>query len=266
VLEYLTSVFNGSVGDYFLMIFIPRLPDAHPMGLKVMAGEYANSSGATPYIGADEGFIDNSPAYGHAMFHRWNGTALGFGGGGAWWMDGPAEFYGQKATAQKGKGAHDGVHKRMEDNLRELYNTLQNDFVAKGQDRSLASVIRGFPDTVTADFFIYRKSKLVVFLLAKEIYLRTNGACKLDDLMKVLYQKYKNLNGRCDEDCLQAEIETLTGASFSQFFNDYIYGTAPLPMDWAFDRDDDGDGLSNSDEICFDTHPIRNGRRSSHTG
>jgi hypothetical protein len=91
--------------------------------------------------------------------------------------------------------------------------------------------------------------------LAKEIYLRTNGARNLDDLMKVLYQKYKNLNGRCDEDCLQAEIETLTGVSFSQFFNDYIYGTAPLPMDWAFDRDDDGDGLSNSGEIYFDTHP-----------
>jgi len=96
----------------------------------------------------------------------------------------------------------------------------------------------------------------VVFLLAREMYMRTNGAYRLDDLMAVLYQKYKNLNGRCDEPCLQVEIEAITGSDFTQFFNDYIYGTAPLPMQWAFE-DDDGDGLSNIVEIYFDTHPSK---------
>ena len=248
IFEYLTEVFNGSVGDYFLLIFIPRIPDPHPMGLTINGGEYINSAAGAPYISENEEFIDTLPVYAHAIFHRWNGSPLGFSGSGAWWMDGPAEFYAQKATIW------DEGYTRFEDNLLDLYNQLQENYVEMGADRALASVVRGFPDTVTADFFIYRKSKLVVFLLAKEMYLRTNGSHNLDDLMAVLYQKYKNLTGRCDEPCLQAEIEAITGSNFTQFFNDYIYGTAPLPMDWAFD-DDDGDDLSNLAEIYFDTHP-----------
>jgi hypothetical protein len=84
--------------------------------------------------------------------------------------------------------------------------------------------------------------------------MRTNGVYKLDDLMAVLFQKYKNLNGYCDEPCLQAEIEAITGHDFTEFFNDFVYGIAPLPMAWAM-KDDDGDGLSNLAEIYFGTHP-----------
>ena len=53
---------------------------------------------------------------------------------------------------------------------------------------------------------------------------------------------------------MRAELEALTGTDFTQFFDDYVYGTTPLPMDWAF-KDDDGDGLSNAMEIAWDTHP-----------
>jgi len=73
--------------------------------------------------------------------------------------------------------------------------------------------------------------------------------------MKRLFQEYGYPNKtKCYEECLKTELENLTGTDFSQFFDNYIYGTTPLPMDWAF-VDSDGDGLSNTTEIFWNTNP-----------
>lgn len=135
----------------------------------------------------------------------------------------------------------------MESKLWEWYSQYLEDYVATGNDRPLTD-----PDL---DFFLnYHKSAMVNFLLAKKIYLRTDGAHNFDDFLQVLVQKYGHHAAPCYEECLKAELATLTGTDFTQFFDDYVYGMTTLPMDWAFE-DDDGDELSNAFEIGWDTHP-----------
>ena len=34
---------------------------------------------------------------------------------------------------------------------------------------------------------------------------------------------------------MQATLDNLTGEDWSQFFNDYVYGTRPLPLDGTFE-------------------------------
>jgi len=185
--------------------------------------------------------------FGHQLVHVWNHFDTGPWGGKPWWAEGPADFYGGKTAARLGFGQD------MEGPLREMYRTYLEQYVAMGADRAVASVEGGDPDAV---FFIYRKGEMVCFLLAKEIFLGTDGAKTMDDLMQLMFQKYGQYRGTCDEPCIQSEVEDLTGLNFTQFFTNYVYGRTALPMQWAFE-DDDGDELSNALEIAWDTHPRR---------
>lgn len=120
-----------------------------------------------------------------------------------------------------------------------------------GNDYPLAS-----PRADQDKFLAFSKGTLVTLLLSKEIYLRSNGVFTFDDFDKLLFRKYGFKARYLEEEELKAELAILTGTDFSQFFNDYVYGTAPIPIEWAF-QDADADGLSNCLEIGWDTHPLR---------
>ena len=87
IIAYQTSVFDSSVGDFYLAIFVPKGAD----GQRVMAGEWSNSQGFSPDIGPDGTLWSPGAMFAHQTFHRWNAFDIGFWGGQAWWIDGPAE-------------------------------------------------------------------------------------------------------------------------------------------------------------------------------
>ena len=239
-LDYQTSVFGGPVGDYYLAIFCPMAPDDQD----IYAGEWSTSQGYSIRFEADGSYWGKWDMFAHQVFHRWNGWAWGMSGYHSWFGEGPNVLYEMKTITEL---RIDRPYGNMEDELRGYYDTYLNDYVGLGNDRALTS---GDLDT----FLVYRKGAMVAFLIAKEIYLRTDGVYNFDDFLQVLVQNYGHYAAPCSEECLKTELTTLTGTDFTQFFDDYIYGTTTLPMDWAFE-DSDEDGLSNALEIGWDTHP-----------
>jgi hypothetical protein len=235
VFEYVTSVFGCSVGDYYLAIHPPLGPD----GLDIVAGEWSNSGGSSWQVHKGDW-----AAFEHMLFHRWNGWAWGMSGYYPWFGEGPNELYEMKATTELRLPWPYG---NMQERLQGYYEEYLRDYVDTGRDQPLASMNL---DTMQ----IYHKGAMAAFLIAKEIYLRTDGVRNFDDLLQILVQKYGHYSAPCSEDCLKAELAALTGTDFTDFFDDYVYATVPLPMDWAFE-DDDGDGLSNALEIGWDTDP-----------
>jgi hypothetical protein len=240
IFAYQTSVFGGPVGERYLAIFCPRAPD----GRSIYAGEWSTSQGYSIQVEADGSYWGQWDMFAHQIFHRWNGWAWGMYGYHSWFGEGPNVFYEMKTVTEL---RIERPYGDMEEQLRWMYETYLDDYVTAGQDEPLAS-----HDLDT--FLIYRKGALAAFLMAKEIYIRTDGTHNFDHLLQALRQKYGHHAAPCSEECLKAELADLTGTDFTQFFDDYVYGTETLPMDWAFD-DDDGDGLSNALEIGWDTHP-----------
>jgi hypothetical protein len=235
IFDYMTSVFDGSVGDYYLAIHPPTAPD----GLDVVAGEWSNSGGCSWQYSRG-----HWEAFEHMVFHRWNAWVWGMHGYHKWFCEGPNLLYGLKTMAKLRLKPR---YSYMEKQLAWMYDTYLDDYVAGGQDKPLASH--------DLEMFLFaRKGTMVTFLMAKEIYARTDGAHNFDDFLQVLFKKYGYHAQPCSEECLKDELAALTGSDFTKFFDDYVYGTTPLPMDWAFE-DDDGDGLSNALEIGWDTHP-----------
>ena len=63
--------------------------------------------------------------------------------------------------------------------------------------------------------------------LDKEIRKRTDGRRSLDDLMYYIFHEFRERK-YSSKDILEA-LNTVTEQDFSQFFSDFVYGTAKLP-------------------------------------
>lgn len=245
IFNYQTSVFGVSVGDRYLAIFLPMAPD----GENIYFNEWSTSQGYSISFEENGSYWGKWDMFAHQSFHRWNGWAWGMEGYHNWFGEGPNVLYEMKTVTELQMGQPSS----MEDDLRFNYEKYLNEYVGTDRDKPLASEI-SYSDLDTFIFLVYRKGAMVSFLIAKEIYLRTDGAHNFDDFLQILFQKYGHYQAPCSEECLKEELATLTGTDFTQFFDDYVYGTTTLPMDWAFEDSDD-DGLSNALEIGWDTHP-----------
>lgn len=72
----------------------------------------------------------------------------------------------------------------------------------------------------------YTKGAVIAFLLDIEIIEATNRAKSLDDLMRLMYQKYyKKLNRGFTEEEIKKEIEEVCGRDTDDFFIKLIYST-----------------------------------------
>ncbi|GIV44263.1 MAG: peptidase M61 [Bacteroidia bacterium] len=75
----------------------------------------------------------------------------------------------------------------------------------------------------------YSQGHRIGFLLDMELRKVSNGKISLDDVFKDLYENCYKKNKGVEENGVQKSCEKLTGKSFQDFFDKYVYGTEPIP-------------------------------------
>ncbi|MCC6951050.1 MAG: M61 family metallopeptidase [Phycisphaerales bacterium] len=92
---------------------------------------------------------------------------------------------------------------------------------------------RATPDAVNSTVSFYSKGALVSLMLDARIRTLTSGAGSLDDVMRTLSSRFPHTApGYTTADVLDA-IRYVTGEDFTPFFNDFVRGTADLPINDA---------------------------------
>jgi predicted metalloprotease with PDZ domain len=128
----------------------------------------------------------------------------------------------------------DEVRTLREDPGRRLMSAESSSFHAWFYDRSPQMQETNFANSTIS---YYNKGALLGMLLDLEIRSATRGEKSLDDVMRLMYQKFYEgpatsyyLRGRgyTEKDILDA-VDQVSGADFRQFFQQYVAGTAPLP-------------------------------------
>lgn len=76
----------------------------------------------------------------------------------------------------------------------------------------------------------YLKGDLVGTCLDLDIRHRTHNQKSLDDVLRLLYQRYGKHGTGFPENVYQETIEEITQSSFAEFFAHYIDGTTPVPF------------------------------------
>jgi len=82
----------------------------------------------------------------------------------------------------------------------------------------------------------YLKGGLVALLLDFEIRRRTRLKRSLDDVLRLLYERYGRHGRGFPEHAYQDAVEEVAGGSLADFFARYIYGVDDLPLDLALEE------------------------------
>lgn len=86
-------------------------------------------------------------------------------------------------------------------------------------------------DTPNRAISYYLKGSLVGLALDLDIRGRTGGQESLDDVLRLLFQRYGQYDRGFPEGVYQETAEEVAGGSLAQFFGRYINGVDPLPLD-----------------------------------
>ncbi|NOG55125.1 MAG: M61 family metallopeptidase [Planctomycetes bacterium] len=94
---------------------------------------------------------------------------------------------------------------------------------------------RHTPDDVNSTVSFYNKGSLVSLLLDMEVRKRTMNEMSLDDVLRRLYEAFPLSGPGLTTSDLIATLEDMTNASFTQFYAEYVAGTAELDFESALD-------------------------------
>lgn len=85
-------------------------------------------------------------------------------------------------------------------------------------------------NSYNAESDYYGKGSHVSLLLDLEIRHRSKNKSSLDDVMKTMYRRFPRSGGFTNADFIGV-CEELAGNSMNEFFDNYLYGTTPLPWE-----------------------------------
>jgi hypothetical protein len=158
--------------------------------------------------------LTNYPAYSHGIYHAWNCNAFRQDEGGSWFQEGVTTYYGFRQSRNTS----------YIEGLEYAYNQYIQAYDA-GKDVALDS-IRG--EEGNPDFLQYWKGALVAYLFDQELSKYNHH---LGEVARIIYQRYGvDSQGAITNDQFLSVFNEVSGADFTGFFDKYIYGIEPLPL------------------------------------
>ncbi len=200
--------------------------------------------------GIDEALTDAA----HEFFHTWNVKRLRPAALGPfdytredyteslWFAEGVTSYYSYVTLRRAGIWSEADFRKRLSGEIqtlesepgRKLMSAESSSFHAWFYDRSPQMQETNFANTTIS---YYNKGAILGALLDVEIRARTGGHKSLDDVMRLMYQRFYGAPGATyylpgrgyEESDILSALNEVSGSDFSDFFRRYIQGTDPLP-------------------------------------
>lgn len=165
----------------------------------------------------------------HEVFHAWEGNFLMDAqevlyDDGLWFREGITQYYGDRGA---GLGQYQDLMQGHWRRYREQIRGTQYDIpLAEMPARAQA----------TGDFQyrlnVYWKGALVAYMM--DLRLR-EGDVTLNDYMVYMYNEYARRQQPFTTTQAREALSALSGRNWTSFFDNYIYGTTPLPLNGVFE-------------------------------
>jgi predicted metalloprotease with PDZ domain len=148
-----------------------------------------------------------------------------------WVTEGVTSYYEGVLLARAGLLDEDGVYRWIANSIRNLQSSPGR-LVTSAELSSLTAWHTGYGDgNPNQAISFYLKGSLLGLLLDLTIRDATEGAKGLDDVMRLLWERYYAQGQGYPEDGFQSAAEEVTGRSLAEFFSRYVAGTEELPYD-----------------------------------
>ncbi len=214
--------------------------------------EHINSTIMQTRSSSIEGSVNNDRSYqrflglvSHEFFHTWNVKAFRPAGMHRydferenysrlfWIVEGTTSYYDDLTLARTGiigekryLGMIASSHGSIADRPGAAVQSLE-----ESSFDAWIKFNKSTPDSVNTTVSFYSKGALVSLMLDMEIRRRSNNEHSMDDLMRLLYERYPITADRgYSPDDVIAIAEELAGSDLTSFFDANVAGTAPLAM------------------------------------
>jgi predicted metalloprotease with PDZ domain len=178
----------------------------------------------------------------HEFFHTWNVKQLRPKGltpynytkenytEELWIAEGGTSYYDGLILSRTGQydieDIINEITKAVEENRRRPGNNIQS--LAESSFDAWVKFWKGGQQSYIAETDYYKKGADVSMILDLEIRKRSGNKHSLDDVFKTMFEKFPlGVTGYTNEDFMKMCSE-YGGGSFTQFFDDHVYGTKPI--------------------------------------
>jgi predicted metalloprotease with PDZ domain len=148
-----------------------------------------------------------------------------------WVTEGVTSYYDMVVLARTGAMTPAEYYEAIGRNIRAL-QSAPGRLVTSAEQASLTSWHSGYGDgNPNQTISFYTKGSLLGLLLELTILDATDGAGDLDDVLRLLWERYYGQGQGYPEDGFQRAAEEVAGTSLAEFFSRYVAGTEELPYD-----------------------------------
>ncbi len=174
----------------------------------------------------------------HEFFHAWNvkrlhPAVLGpfdytqkVRTGALWFAEGVTDYYANVLPLMAGFTKESEFRGEMANRIRQLQHTDARLRISaeEASQKSWEGGSMGF-----GGLSYYLKGSLIGLLLDVKIRSATDNAKNLDDVMRLLDERYGKMNTGYEEDALLKAVNEMSGQDMSDFYNRYVRGTEEIP-------------------------------------
>ena len=150
-----------------------------------------------------------------------------------WVSEGITSFYEWIHLYRTGIIKEDEYFKHIMEYIR-FYEFLPGSKYESASDSSFDSwtkLYRPSPNNINSYVSYYLKGEILGFMIDTRIIEHTNGQKSLDDLFRLLFEKYNRDGKGFTEKDLLASLHGVSGLDFSPFFSKYVRGVEPIDFD-----------------------------------
>ncbi|GAB3815859.1 PDZ domain-containing protein [Pontibacter rugosus] len=200
--------------------------------------------------GTEAGYTGFLSLVAHEYFHLWNVKRLRPEALGPfnynqenyttllWVSEGITSYYDDLIVRRAGFTTPDRYLAVVAGSINSVENTPGNKIqsVAEASFDAWIKYYRRTENSNNAEVSYYTKGGVLGHLLNMEVMEATKGEKSLDDVMKLMYQRYyKNLKRGFKETEFKEAIEKVSGRNMDKFFQDYVHGTKTPAYNEYFD-------------------------------
>jgi len=156
-----------------------------------------------------------------------------------WISEGFTSYYDDYICQRAGLISSDRFLDLMVSNINSIENMPGNKVqpVSEASFDAWIKYYRTNENTHNTNTNYYSKGAILAMLLDLEIISASKGTKSLDDLMRVLYQKYhKKLGHGFSEAEFQKELENIVGKKMDGFFRQYVHGAEAIDYPYYFEK------------------------------
>jgi predicted metalloprotease with PDZ domain len=164
---------------------------------------------------------------GHEVFHAWNhDTIRRASDKELWFAEGITEYYGHRFAGETAYRLW----------MEEHWRFYKNDILPTACNISIEELGINFQkqseECPRYYYCVYQKGALLGYMIDKKLI---EEGLNLDDLMRYLYLNNGLLYEPTSSDDVLAALNTISNQDWNEFFEKYIYGIEPLPLDGQFE-------------------------------